>query len=102
MKEDYFNRPKIWGLAVSETFKDLRFLFGHGINNFADIISQHRGSLHSTHNIFIQVLYDFGLFGLLISKKQKQNLVNCQKNILLLQKYFMKTQFYLIPIVTRA
>ncbi|MCF6295138.1 MAG: O-antigen ligase family protein, partial [Flavobacteriaceae bacterium] len=62
----FLNRPKIWELAITHAFDDLRFLFGHGISTFGNMISQHTEHLHTTHNIFLQVLYDFGIFGILI------------------------------------
>lgn len=66
LAENFFNRPKIWGLALSNTFEDLRLLFGHGINSFGGIVSSETENLHTTHNIFLQILYDFGLFGIVI------------------------------------
>jgi hypothetical protein len=66
LKADYFKRPKIWELAITHTFDDLRFLFGHGINSFGNMISHQNENLHTTHNVFLQVLHDFGIFGILI------------------------------------
>lgn len=66
LAEDFFNRPKIWGIAITHTFDDLRVLFGYGINSFGNMISQQTERIHTTHNVFLQVLYDFGIFGILI------------------------------------
>jgi len=66
LQAGYFKRPKIWELAITNTFNDLRFLFGYGLNSFGDMISQENNFLHTTHNIFLQVLYDFGIFGIVI------------------------------------
>jgi hypothetical protein len=64
LEQEVIARPKIWLLALSYTFQDLGFLFGHGLNSFTEIISQESTSLSTTHNIFLQILFDFGLAGI--------------------------------------
>ncbi len=66
LEKDFFERPKIWEMAITQTFSDLRLLFGYGLNTFGNMISQQTAFLSTTHNIFLQVLYDFGIFGILI------------------------------------
>ncbi|WP_111683184.1 O-antigen ligase family protein [Winogradskyella tangerina] len=66
LEENFFKRPKIWELAITSSFEDFRFLFGHGLNSFKEMISQYEKSLSTTHNVFLQVLYDYGIFGLTI------------------------------------
>ena len=64
LEQEVIARPKIWLLALSYTFQDLGFLFGHGLNSFSEIISQESTSLSTTHNIFLQILFEFGLAGI--------------------------------------
>jgi O-antigen ligase len=66
LDEEFFKRPKIWGMALEYTFHDFRFLFGYGLNTFNELISQQLVFLSTTHNIFLQVLFDFGVFGIII------------------------------------
>lgn len=66
LSDEFFSRPKIWGMAIAHSFDDFRFLFGHGINTFGEMISEQNDNLRTTHNIFLQILYDFGIFGILI------------------------------------
>lgn len=63
LEEEFFKRPKIWSMAITHTFQDFGFLFGHGLNSFKDLIKQEVTFLSTTHNIFLQVLFDFGLVG---------------------------------------
>lgn len=67
LDEEFFKRPKIWGMALEYTFHDFRFLFGYGLNTFNELISQQLVFLSTTHNIFLQVLFDFGVFGIIIT-----------------------------------
>ena len=66
LDKEFFKRPKIWGLALTNIFQDFRFLFGHGLNSFKDLIIQEESFLSTTHNIFLQVLFDFGIFGIFV------------------------------------
>ncbi|MHA7059245.1 O-antigen ligase family protein [Aquimarina sp. M1] len=66
LREGFFKRPKIWGIALSNTFNDLRFLTGYGLNNFGNYISRQNVNLRTTHNIFLQIFYDFGIPGIII------------------------------------
>jgi O-antigen ligase len=62
------NRLPIWEATIDAyTQGDVRrILLGSGFDSSKFIVQQSFGSLTSTHNAFIQVLYEFGVVGLLL------------------------------------
>lgn len=71
--EDFFSRPKIWTMTLQAWAQDLRLFFGYGLTNFREAVlgtelgaKIYESKLNTTHNIYLQVLLDFGLFGFMV------------------------------------
>ena len=66
-------RIGIWKIAMEQsTLNELRLLFGHGMNSFPDYFkktgmhfSGHHFWFQSFHNIFLTILFNFGIIGLI-------------------------------------
>jgi O-antigen ligase len=61
------DRTEIWSTVLSATaggsFSQL--VFGHGFDACVDLIRNHYAEYTSTHNTYVQVLYEFGAVGLI-------------------------------------
>ena len=71
-EEDFFSRPKIWSMTIEAWSQDLRMVFGYGLTNFREVVFNtetgkaiYESKLNTTHNIYLQVLLDFGIVGIL-------------------------------------
>ncbi len=62
------SRTPIWEITLQTYMASTvpRMVFGHGFDSSEPVVQRYFPTLNSTHNSYIQVLYEFGLVGLVV------------------------------------